>query len=397
MREKLLIMAGKNSKGDNILKSDYKKNLSIAMLGHKRIPSREGGIEIVVEELATRMVKLGHNVTCYNRKGHHVSGKEFDCDQLTDYKGVRLKSVFTLNKKGLAAMTASVAGAFCAAFGKYDVVHFHAEGPCAMLWLPKLFGKKCIATIHGLDHQRAKWGKFASTYIMLGEKCAVKYADEIIVLSEGVQNYFMKTYGRKTRFIPNGVVRPQIREADIIKQKYGLEKDSYILFLGRLVPEKGLRYLIEAFKKVKTDKKLVIAGGSSDTEEFTNELKKMAENDSRILFTGFIRGQELDEIYSNAYIYTLPSDLEGMPLSLLEAMSYGNCCLVSDIEECVSVVEDKALVFKKSVVTELHKKLQSACDDETMVAAYKNKAADFICSKYCWDGVIEKTLKLYRG
>lgn len=397
MREKLLIMAGKNSKGDNILKSDYKKNLSIAMLGHKRIPSREGGIEIVVEELATRMVKLGHNVTCYNRKGHHVSGKEFDCDQLTDYKGVRLKSVFTLNKKGLAAMTASVAGAFCAAFGKYDVVHFHAEGPCAMLWFPKLFGKKCIATIHGLDHQRAKWGKFASTYIMLGEKCAVKYADEIIVLSEGVQNYFMKTYGRKTRFIPNGVVRPQIREADIIKQKYGLEKDSYILFLGRLVPEKGLRYLIEAFKKVKTDKKLVIAGGSSDTEEFTNELKKMAENDSRILFTGFIRGQELDEIYSNAYIYTLPSDLEGMPLSLLEAMSYGNCCLVSDIEECVSVVEDKALVFKKSVVTELHKKLQSACDDETMVAAYKNKAADFICSKYCWDGVIEKTLKLYRG
>ncbi len=390
-------MAGKNSKGDNILKSDYKKNLSIAMLGHKRIPSREGGIEIVVEELATRMVKLGHNVTCYNRKGHHVSGKEFDCDQLTDYKGVRLKSVFTLNKKGLAAMTASVAGAFCAAFGKYDVVHFHAEGPCAMLWFPKLFGKKCIATIHGLDHQRAKWGKFASTYIMLGEKCAVKYADEIIVLSEGVQNYFMKTYGRKTRFIPNGVVRPQIRKADIIKQKYGLEKDSYILFLGRLVPEKGLRYLIEAFKKVKTDKKLVIAGGSSDTEEFTNELKKMAENDSRILFTGFIRGQELDEIYSNAYIYTLPSDLEGMPLSLLEAMSYGNCCLVSDIEECVSVVEDKALVFKKSVVTELHKKLQSACDDETMVAAYKNKAADFICSKYCWDDVVEKTLEVYRG
>ena len=397
MREKLLIMAGKNSKRDNILKTGYKKNLSIAMLGHKRIPSREGGIEIVVEELATRMVKLGHNVTCYNRKGHHVSGKEFDCDQLTDYKGVRLKSVFTLNKKGLAAMTASVAGAFCAAFGKYDVVHFHAEGPCAMLWFPKLFGKKCIATIHGLDHQRAKWGKFASTYIMLGEKCAVKYADEIIVLSEGVQNYFMKTYGRKTRFIPNGVVRPQIREADIIKQKYGLEKDSYILFLGRLVPEKGLRYLIEAFKKVKTDKKLVIAGGSSDTEEFTNELKKMAENDRRILFTGFIRGQELDEIYSNAYIYTLPSDLEGMPLSLLEAMSYGNCCLVSDIEECASVVEDRALVFKKSVVTELHKKLQSACDDETMVAAYKNKAADFICSKYCWDGVVEKTLKVYRG
>lgn len=142
-------MAGKKSKGNSKTKTNYKKQLNIAMLGHKRIPSREGGIEIVVEELATRMVNLGNNVTCYNRKGHHVSGKEFENGQLTDYKGIKLKSVFTINKKGLAAMTASVAGAFCATFGKYDVVHFHAEGPCAMLWLPKLFGKRCIATIHG--------------------------------------------------------------------------------------------------------------------------------------------------------------------------------------------------------------------------------------------------------
>lgn len=182
-----------------------KKSLSIAMLGHKRIPSREGGIEIVVEELATRMVTLGHKVTCYNRSGHHVSGKDFDGGKRKAYKGVRLKSVLTLDKKGLAAMTASVSGAICAAFGKYDVVHFHAEGPCAMLWLPKLFGKRCIATVHGLDHQRAKWGKLASTYIMMGEKCAVKFADEIIVLSKGVQDYFKETYGRETKFIPNGV------------------------------------------------------------------------------------------------------------------------------------------------------------------------------------------------
>ena len=390
-------MAGKKSKENRKAKTNYKKQLNIAMLGHKRIPSREGGIEIVVEELATRMVNLGNNVTCYNRKGHHVSGKEFDNGQLTDYKGVRLKSVFTINRKGLAAMTASVAGAFCAAFGKYDVVHFHAEGPCAMLWLPKLFGKRCVATIHGLDHQRAKWGKLASTYIMLGEKCAAKYADEIIALSEGVQNYFMRTYERRTRFIPNGVNRPQIREADIIKQKYGLNKDDYILFLGRLVPEKGLRYLIEAFKNVKTEKKLVIAGGSSDTEEFANELKTMAKPDTRIIFTGFIQGKELDELYSNAYVYVLPSDLEGMPLSLLEAMSYGNCCLVSDIDECASVVEDKALIFNKSNVSDLQNKLQNACDYEKMEQGYKDEAADFICGKYSWDAVVERTMELYRG
>lgn len=372
------------------------KKVKIAMLGHKSIPSRQGGIEIVVEELAVRMAALGHQVTIYNRSGHHVSGKEFDQKKLREYKGIRMKYVPTIDKKGLAAVSASFFAAVAAAFGKYDVVHFHAEGPCAMLWLPKLFGKRCIATVHGLDHQRAKWGKFASTYIMLGEKCAVRFADEIIVLSEGVQKYFLDTYGRKTRFIPNGVNRPVLHEAEIIKNKFGLEKDTYILFLGRLVPEKGLRYLIQAFKQVKTDKKLVIAGGSSDTDEFAGELWEMAKDDDRIIFTGFVQGQELDELYSNAYVYTLPSDLEGMPLSLLEAMSYGNCCLVSDIDECASVVEDKALIFKKSDVDDLKEKLQLACDQPKIVEQMKAEAADFICGKYNWDDVVKKTLSLYR-
>ena len=372
------------------------KKVKIAMLGHKSIPSRQGGIEIVVEELAVRMAALGHQVTIYNRSGHHVSGKEFDQKKLREYKGIRMKYVPTIDKKGLAAMSASFFAAVAAAFGKYDVVHFHAEGPCAMLWLPKLFGKRCIATVHGLDHQRAKWGKFASTYIMLGEKCAVRFADEIIVLSEGVQKYFLDTYGRKTRFIPNGVNRPVLHEAEIIKDKFGLEKDTYILFLGRLVPEKGLRYLIRAFKQVKTDKKLVIAGGSSDTDEFASELWEMARDDDRIIFTGFVQGQELDELYGNAYVYTLPSDLEGMPLSLLEAMSYGNCCLVSDIDECASVVKDKALIFKKSDVNDLKEKLQLACDQPKIVEQMKAEAADFICGKYNWDDVVKETLSLYR-
>lgn len=373
-----------------------KEKLNIVMLGHKRIPSREGGIEIVVEELSTRMVQLGHKVTCYNRGGHHVSGKEFDINKLNEYKGIRLKQIFTINKKGLAAMTSSFFAAICAAFGNYDVVHFHAEGPCVMLWLPKLFGKRCIATIHGLDHQRAKWGRLASAYIMLGEKCAVKYADEIIVLSENVQKYFMDTYGRKTNFIPNGVNRPVIREADLIKKKLGLEKDGYILFLGRIVPEKGIVYLVKAFKKVQTDKKLVIAGGSSDTIGFMTKLKQLAAEDDRIIFTGFVQGKMLDELYSNAYIYCLPSDLEGMPLSLLEAMIYGNCCLVSDIDECASVVEDRAIVFKKSNVADLTEKLQSACDDEVSTSIYKIEAADFISEKYNWNDVLKKTMNLYR-
>ena len=373
-----------------------KEQLNIVMLGHKRIPSREGGVEIVVEELASRMVAAGHHVTCLNRAGTHVSGAEFTEDARKEYKGVRIRTVPTLDKKGLAAMTASVTGAIAATFSNADVIHFHAEGPCAMLWLPKLFGKRCIATVHGLDHKRAKWGKFARAYIMLGERCAVRFADQIIVLSRSVQQYFQDVYGRETVFIPNGVTRPEIREADLITSRFGLEKDGYILFLGRLVPEKGVHYLIEAFRRTETEKRLVIAGGTSDTDDYVCQLHEMADGDERILFAGFVQGRLLEELYSNAYLYVLPSDLEGMPLSLLEAMSYGNCCVVSDIPECTEVVDDKAVVFPKGDTEKLAKCLQALCVDNRKVINIKNLARDHICQKYAWDDVVNKTLELYQ-
>lgn len=368
--------------------------MKIAMVGHKRVPSREGGIEIVVEELSTRMAAKGHDVTLYNRGGHHVSGKEFDSQRLKEYKGVKLKSVPTIDRKGLAAVTSSFFGAVKTAFGKYDVVHFHAEGPCAFIWIPKLFGKRCVATVHGLDWQREKWrGGFGSKFIRYGEKQAVKQADEIIVLSKGVQEYFLREYGRETVLIPNGVNKPEVVGADEIERRWGMKKDSYILFLGRIVPEKGLRYLVEAYKGLNTDKKLVIAGGASDTDEFVKELKRIGGNE--VIYTGFVSDRTLDELYSNCYIYCLPSDLEGMPLSLLEAMSYGDCCVVSDIDECASVVEDKAVIMKKSDVADLREKLQMLCDEPETVQKYKDEAAEFILRKYGWDDVVERTLKEY--
>lgn len=374
-----------------------KSGLRIAMLGHKRIPSREGGVEIVVEQLSAGLVQAGHSVTCYNRRGHHIGGAQFDAKNQPAHKGITIKTVPTLDKKGLAAMTASVTAAIACAFHKYDVVHFHAEGPCAMLWLPKLFGKRCIATIHGLDHQRSKWGRLARTYIMLGEKCAAKHAHEVIVLSENVRDYFMTTYGRKTHFIPNGVDRPERKPAALIKETYGLDGEDYILYLGRIVPEKGLTYLINAYKNVKTDKKLVIAGGASDTAAFFEELKALAADDPRIRFVGFVQGQPLEELYSNAYVYVLPSDLEGMPLSLLEAMSYGNCCLTSDIPECTQVTGDHGVAFRKSDTAALQEQLQTLCDKPELVAQYKANAADYICDKYSWEQVTRQTLSLYYG
>lgn len=374
-----------------------KEKLRVAMFGHKRIPSREGGIEIVVEELCVRMVMQGNDVTCFNRAGHHVSGAKYDGTQQHEYKGIKLKTVPTVDKKGLAAVTASFFAALCSAFGKYDVVHIHAEGPAFFAWLPKLFGKRVIVTIHGLDWQREKWKNgMGSKFIRNGEKSAVKFADEIIVLSKSVQNYFEKTYGRKTWFISNGVNRPEVLKSELITEKFGLSKDSYILFLGRLVPEKGIRYLVEAFKQVKTEKKLVIAGGTSDTDFFVNKLKDLARDDGRIIFTGFVQGRLLAELYSNAYVYVLPSDLEGMPLSLLEAMSYGNCCLVSDISECTEVVEDKAVVFEKANVNDLKDKLQDCCRHPEKVMNLKQQVSDYICNKYDWNNVVTETIKLYK-
>lgn len=376
------------------------KPLRIAMIGHKRIPSREGGVEIVVEELAVRMTAQGHRVDVYNRYGHHVSGKKYDEEYgwkgRKFYKGIRVYIVPTFRRSSLNAIVYSFFATIRALFGRYDVLHYHAEGPCAMLWLPRLFHRKIVVTIHGLDWQRAKWGNFASFVIKFGEKMAAKYADEIIVLSDNVKQYFADTYQREVTYIPNGVNRPQICPPQMLAEKYGLEKDGYFLFLARIVPEKGLHYLIEAFEKIDTDKKLVIAGGNSQAVEYMQQIHKMVEADDRIIMTDFVQGQMLEELYSNAYAFVLPSDVEGMALSLLEAMSYGNCCLVSDICENTEVTEDKALTFRKSDTADLKRQLEYMLAHPEKVKEYAGQSADFICGKYNWDEVVDKTIAVYR-
>ncbi|MDM8322689.1 glycosyltransferase family 4 protein [Bifidobacterium pullorum] len=374
--------------------------MKIAFIGHKRIPSREGGIEIVVEELSTRMAAQGHQVVVYNRKGHNVAGAEFDNESNREnrpytYNGVKVIPVTTIDAKGMAALTSSFFATLKAIKARPDVIHYHAEGPCVMLRLAHWFGIRTVATVHGLDWQRAKWGRFASWYLKFGERTAARCADEVIVLSRNMQRYFRDTYGRETRFIPNGIERSEPVRADIITQRYGLEKDGYILFLGRIVPEKGVHYLIEAFKRLDTDKKLVIAGGASDSSEYYEQIQSAAAGDSRIILTGFVEGRMLQELYSNAYVYVLSSDLEGMPMSLLEAMSYGCCCLVSDIPECTEVVEDHAAVFRHGDVDDLGRQLSALIAAPERVNAMRKNASEFVCAKYSWDSVTTRTLALY--
>ncbi len=367
-------------------------SLKIAMIGHKYVPSREGGIEVVVENLSESLTTQGHKITLFNRKR-----KEYPV--IDEYNGCKVENIFTVNRRSLDAIVysyfATRKAKKLAKKGQFDVLHFHAEGPCFFLnHIPKKKKRKykVVVTIHGLDWQRGKWGGLASRVLKSGEKKAVKYADEIIVLSKNVQDYFLDKYGRQTIYIPNGVQPPVFHEPEIIKDKYGLDKNSYILFLARIVPEKGLHYLIDAWKKaikqIDTNLKLVIAGGPSHSDEYYTQIQDKIKGDDTILSTGFVEGQTLNELYSNAFMYVLPSDLEGMPMSLLEAMSYGNICLVSDIPENTEVINDNCYVFGKGDVDDLSRRLIELINSD--LTAHKKPVV-----QYSWKEVAERTADVY--
>ena len=371
--------------------------MKVAMIGHKVVPSRRGGIENVLTSLCPLLAEAGVDVTCYNRSSDKVENEYVDMVACNKYRGVTLKKAWTIEARGVSAMISSFTAAIIATFSGFDVLHFHAEGPCAAMWIPKMFGKRCVATVHGLDWKREKWsGSFASKYIKFGEKVMVKCADEIIVLSESAKAYFKETYNRETVLIHNGIDKPTIKQANKITEIYGLSKGEYICTVSRLTAEKGLHYLIEAYNNIKTDKKLVIAGDTSDTDEYVASLKQMASGNPNIIFTGLISGDLLKEIYSNAYIVAVPSDIEGMSLSLLEALAYGNAVLCSDIPENTLVTEDKAIHFKKSNVVDLQNKLQNMCDDSLCVENIKRGVDEFILEKYNWNDVAVATHNLYK-
>lgn len=371
--------------------------MKIAMLGHKVIPSRRGGIENVLTSMCPILAELGADVTCYNRSTDKVEHEYIGTVVDKKYRDVSLKNAWTVPAKGVSAMLASFTAAIAIAFSRYDVVHFHAEGPCAAMWIPKMFGKRCVATVHGLDWQREKWGHgFASKYIKFGEKVMVKFADEIIVLSESAKAYFKETYNRETVLIHNGIEKPTKKEVEKISELFGLSKEEYICTVSRLTAEKGIHYLIDAYNSIQTDKKLVIAGDTSDTDEYVALLKEKAKDNPNIIFTGFITGDALRELYSNAYLVVIASDVEGMSLSLLEALAYENAVLCSDIPENTLVTEDKAMHFKKSNVDDLANKLQILCNDEALVKQIKAGTDEFIVGKYNWQDVAKSTYDLYQ-
>lgn len=355
--------------------------MRILMLGQKRIPSREGGIDVVVENLATRMVDLGHDVTLYVRRKKGYKPSNY-------YNGCKIKKIFTINKKSTDAIVFSFFATIKALFSKNDVIHFHAEGNCFFLWMTKFSKKKIVVTIHGLDWKRSKFNGFGAKVLKKSEKRIVKYADEIIVLSKNDQEYFLNTYKRKTILIPNGFENYAICDPQLIKDRFNLEKNKFILFLARIVPEKGLQYLIEAYKNINTDCKLVIAGDESHSKDYYYNMVKLAEGNKNIIFTGFVQGQMLEELLSNALLYVLPSEIEGMPMSLLEALGHSRVCLVSDIPEN-HLDDNNCIYFENKSVDSLKQKLE-----QFLTSPIEFKETTKFNS---WDDVVKKTLEVYEG
>lgn len=250
-------------------KEDF--GMKVAMIGHKDFPSRSGGVEVMVGGLATSLVKRGYEVTVYNRglqKGHNIYTTE----------GVQARRIFTFQKASLNAMVYSFLATFDALTRDCDVIHYHAIGPSVPLVIAKLFGKHTVCTVHGLNWKVDKWGGFASAYLRLGERVAAKYADDLVVLSESEWNYFQEKYDRTAILIPNAVQMRQPLPCNLIREKYGLEAGSYILYVGRISPEKGPLDLVEGYLKAHTDKKLVLAGPFAETEYCTTVQEKIAGN-----------------------------------------------------------------------------------------------------------------------
>lgn len=363
--------------------------MKVAMIGLRGIPAKSGGVEVVVENLAPRLVKLGADVTVYCRN-------EYCEERPESWKGVKLKYLPTINTKTTEALVHSTLSTMNSLFSKYDIVHYHAMGNGMFSIFPRMFGKKSIVTLHGLDYEREKWGLLAKSYLRTSEAMISKFTNHVISCSKKIQDHYKEKYNKDIEFIPNGVnIEVPLPISNL--SKYGLKKDNYILFLSRIVPEKGLHFLIEAFKKIKTDKLLAIVGDATHTDSYVDEVKDLAKSDKRIIFTGALHGKDKIEAFSNAYSFVLPSTIEGMPLVLLEAMSYGICPLVSNIQENLDVIEDNAFSFETKKISSLKSQLEYMIENPKEIKSQGNSCKLLVEKKYNWDVIAKQTFDVYKG
>jgi glycosyltransferase involved in cell wall biosynthesis len=360
--------------------------MKIAMIGSRGIPVTYSGIETHLEQLCPRLVARGHHLRVYCKEDLDFTGDLF--------QGVHLRRAPAIATKHLETLTRSFISVIMELWAENDIVHFHALGPSVFAILPRICRKRAVVTVHGLDWQRAKWGRFATACLKAGEWTSAQFCDATICVSRGLKEYYIQKYGNSAWYVPNGVNIPDPLPPDSIKV-FGLDRKNYILFLSRLVPEKGCHYLIEAFNKIDTSMKLVIAGGAGHTEAYVRYLKDLARNNDRIIFTGFVSGDILKELFSNAYLYVLPSEIEGLPISLLEAMSYALCVLTSDIPENLEITSDCGFSFRNKDPLSLQTTLEILLADSSLVDEKGKIGKEKVIQEYNWDIIAEQTERVY--
>ena len=365
--------------------------MKIYLVGQKGLPAVSGGVETHVNNLAVKLVELGHEVFAYTR--HNYTDKK-----LKEYMGVKLISLPSIPGKNFDAISHTFFACLDFIFKsrKADIIHFHSIGPASLIWMIKLFRPrvKVVFTFHSQCYFNTKWGKFAKFYLSIGERIGCKMADEVIVISKNLKKYVEEKYSRDIIYIPNGVNTLDPLPVNSIKERWELKKGSYILSVGRLVRNKGIEYLIEAYKNINTDKKLVITGDG----DFQDELMKLADNHKNIIFTGNQTGQVLEELYSNAAIFVQPSEAEGLSIALLEAISYKLPIIISDIPANKEVADDNAIVFKNKNSKDLELKLDSFLQDINNPAIDKNVKVLYnkIISQYNWNDIAIQTVNIYK-
>jgi glycosyltransferase involved in cell wall biosynthesis len=371
--------------------------MKIAVIGAKGVPPKQGGIEHICAEIYPRMVAKGHTVDLFARSSY----TDLPAFHNYDFEGVRVISLPCLGMRGVDAFSSSAIGAAITGRGGYDIIHFHALGPSLFAGLPKLTAaSKVVVTCNGLDWQRDKWGKTSSRLIQMGEKAAVRFADEIIVVSETLRSYFLKTYDRDTIFIPNAPATYADSDPNFNYGKsLGLTRGKYVVYVGRLVPEKCPDLLIRAFQSLnQTDWKLVVIGGNSDTPSFVSLLNQLAHNDPNIVFAGELRGSRLAEIVRGAGIFSLPSNLEGLPLAMLEAMQEGIPIVASNIAPHQELLNGgRGLLFQAGDEASFAKSLGWAIQHPEDMKVMADKAQKHVSLYYTWDRIVDDHLKVFES
>lgn len=366
----------------------------IAFIGQKGIPATYGGIEDFTEQVSLRLAQKGHDVTVYCRP-HYTSFNE------STYKGVSLKKIRSIKTKHLDALSHTFFCSLNSLWNDFDVVCYQALGPSSLCFIPRFFGKikvgkrppiRVVSIIHSLDWKREKWGPLAKLLIRTAEYPSVLFPHKVAVVSQGLKSYFEDKFNVSVEKITPGIKPAKFREPNRIRQ-FGLEKDKYVLFLGRLVPEKGCHYLVQAFKNLDTDFKLFIGGDGYFADDYLNELHQ--ERSDKIIFGGYVDEELKEELFSCAYLFVLPSEVEGLPQTVLEALSYGKCVLTSDIPENKEASGPWGTTFKNKDVEDLKEKLKLLLARKDLVNSLNEERIKYIQRNYSWDKTADDLEKIF--